>query len=33
LTGITNWYRADGRLSMAEVEAIYCDLVRKTVTA
>jgi AcrR family transcriptional regulator len=32
LTGITNWYRADGRLSIEEVEAIYCDLVRRSVS-
>lgn len=33
LTGITNWYRPDGRLSVAQVEAIYWDLVRKSVAA
>lgn len=33
LTGITNWYRKDGRLSIAAVEDIYWDLVRKTVLA
>lgn len=32
LTGITNWYRPDGRLSVDEVEAIYWDLVRKSVS-
>lgn len=33
LTGIPNWYREDGRLSQAEVEEIYCDLVRRSVVA
>ncbi|SEV98166.1 transcriptional regulator, TetR family [Cognatiyoonia koreensis] len=33
LTGITNWYRANGRLSIAEVEEIYWSLVRKAVVA
>lgn len=33
LTGITNWYRPDGRLSVAQVEALYWDLVRKSVSA
>ena len=33
LNGITNWYRADGRLSIAEIEGIYVDLVRKAVAA
>lgn len=31
LTGITNWYSDDGRLSIAEVEDIYWNLVRKAV--
>lgn len=31
LTGITNWYSDDGRLSIAEIEAIYWNLVRKAV--
>jgi len=33
LTGITNWYRDDGRLTQEQVEDIYCDLVLRTVTA
>lgn len=33
LTGITNWYRDEGRLSQAEVEEIYWSLVRKSVAA
>lgn len=33
LTGITNWYSEDGRLSIAEVEDIYWNLVRKAVSA
>ncbi len=32
LTGITNWYRDGGRLSLAEVEESYWSLVRKAVT-
>ncbi|MFQ6552754.1 TetR/AcrR family transcriptional regulator [Aestuariibius insulae] len=31
LTGICNWYREDGRLSAAEIEADYWTLVRKSV--
>jgi len=31
LTGITNWYRDDGRLALEDVEAIYLSLVRKAV--
>lgn len=31
LTGIPNWYRADGRLSQTEVENSYLSLVRKAV--
>ena len=33
LTGIVNWYREGGRLSAAEIEAIYLDLVCKSVAA
>lgn len=33
LTGITNWYREDGRLSIDEVAEIYCDLIRGSVAA
>jgi AcrR family transcriptional regulator len=31
LTGISNWYRPDGRLGMDMIETIYWDLVRKAV--
>ena len=31
LTGVTTWYRAQGRLSVAQVETIYWDMVRKAV--
>ncbi len=33
LTGITTWYREEGRLSRAEVEEIYWQMVRKAVSA
>ncbi|SHF36610.1 transcriptional regulator, TetR family [Loktanella atrilutea] len=33
LTGITNWYDPGGRLTAAEVAEVYCDLVRRAVTA
>ncbi|NVO24806.1 TetR/AcrR family transcriptional regulator [Donghicola sp. C2-DW-16] len=33
LNGVTTWYRRGGRLSLAEVEAIYWDMVRKAVGA
>lgn len=33
LTGITNWYRADGRLDIRAIEDIYWGLVRKAVAA
>lgn len=33
LTGTTNWYRSDGRLSIEEVANIYSDLIRKSVAA
>ena len=33
LTGVTTWYRSAGRLSVAEVEQIYWDMVRKAVAA
>jgi AcrR family transcriptional regulator len=32
LTGVNTWYRSGGRLSQAEVESIYWDMVRKAVT-
>ena len=32
LTGLSNWYRTDGRLGMDAIETIYWDLVRKAVT-
>jgi AcrR family transcriptional regulator len=31
LTGLSNWYRTDGRLGMDAIETIYWDLVRKAV--
>ncbi|MDA7427981.1 TetR/AcrR family transcriptional regulator [Primorskyibacter aestuariivivens] len=31
LTGVNTWYRAGGRLSLAEVEQIYWDMVRRAV--
>ncbi|MET4127732.1 TetR/AcrR family transcriptional regulator [Roseovarius sp. MBR-6] len=31
LTGVNTWFRARGRLSLAEVEALYWDMVRKAV--
>ncbi|MEC3860238.1 TetR/AcrR family transcriptional regulator [Mesobacterium sp. TK19101] len=31
LTGVNTWYRAKGRLTLAEVETIYWDMVRKAV--
>ncbi|MFO7921329.1 TetR/AcrR family transcriptional regulator [Rhodobacteraceae bacterium W635] len=33
LTGVNTWYREGGRLSRADVEAIYWDMVRKAVAA
>lgn len=33
LTGVTTWYRPAGRLSVAQVETVYWDMVRKTVAA
>ncbi|TKA96809.1 TetR/AcrR family transcriptional regulator [Cereibacter changlensis] len=33
LTGVTGWFRPDGRLSRAEVEAIYADMALKAVSA
>jgi AcrR family transcriptional regulator len=33
MTGVTNWYREDGRLSPHEIEEAYCDLVLRTVAA
>ena len=33
LTGVTNWYREGGRLSRADVEAIYADMALKAVGA
>ncbi|MCL3881113.1 TetR/AcrR family transcriptional regulator [Marivita sp. GX14005] len=32
LTGVNTWYRSGGRLSQGEVEAIYWDMVRKSVS-
>lgn len=31
LTGVTTWFRPDGRLSLDEVEAIYVEMVRRSV--
>ncbi len=33
LTGVNTWYRADGRLSLAEVQEIYWDMTRRMVAA
>ncbi len=33
LNGVNTWYRAGGRLSLDEVEAIYWGMVRKAVSA
>lgn len=33
LTGVNTWYREGGRLSIAAIEAIYWDMVRKAVGA
>lgn len=33
LTGVNTWYRAGGRLSLDEVQAIYWDMVRRAVGA
>ena len=33
LTGVTNWYREGGRLTRADVEAIYADMALKAVGA
>ena len=33
LTGVNTWYRAGGRLSLAEVETIYWNMVRRAVVA
>ena len=33
LTGLHDWYRRDGRLSITEIETMYWGLVRKAVTA
>lgn len=33
LTGVTGWFRPDGRLSRDEVEAIYADMALKAVSA
>lgn len=32
LTGVNTWYRSGGRLSRSEVQTIYWDMVRKSVT-
>ena len=28
LTGVFTWYRADGRLSLPQLQTLYCDMVR-----
>ena len=33
LTGLSHWYRTDGRLPVGEIEEIYWDLVRGAVSA
>ncbi|MEM6587094.1 MAG: TetR/AcrR family transcriptional regulator [Pseudomonadota bacterium] len=33
LTGVNTWFREGGRLSMEDVEALYWDMVRKSVLA
>lgn len=33
LTGVNTWYHAGGRLSLAEIEGLYWDMVRKAVAA
>ena len=33
LTGVSNWYRAEGRLSLERVNEIYWDIVCKSVGA
>ena len=33
LTGVTIWYRDNGRLTQEQVAEIYCDLVRRSVVA
>ncbi|WP_424833203.1 TetR/AcrR family transcriptional regulator [Ruegeria sp.] len=33
LNGVMTWYRSGGRLSLDEVEQVYWDMVRKSVTA
>lgn len=33
LTGVTTWYRTGGRLSLTQIETLYCDMVRKSVIA
>lgn len=32
LTGVTTWYRPAGRLSVDEVEGLYWEMVRKSVS-
>lgn len=33
LTGVTTWYRPDGRLTVTEVQDLYVDMVRKVVAS
>jgi hypothetical protein len=31
LTGVTHWFRGDGRLSAAQIEALYTDMTLRAV--
>ncbi len=33
LTGVNTWFREGGRLSLPDVENLYCDMVRRSVSA
>ncbi|MEO1139975.1 MAG: TetR/AcrR family transcriptional regulator [Pseudomonadota bacterium] len=33
LTGVNTWYRQEGRLTLGDVEALYWDMVRRSVAA
>ena len=33
LTGVNTWFRSDGRLNQTQIEQIYWDMVRRSVTA
>jgi hypothetical protein len=32
LTGVNTWFREKGRLSLVQVEAVYWDMVRRSVS-